>query len=280
MNVHPLVTEDIVRAALREDLGHGHDITASALIPADLSGKVVMRARQDGVIAGIDIAMQAFMLCDPSLEVTTHIRDGEAIKAGQDILYVEGPARSIVTAERTALNFISHMSGIATQTRRYVDAVKGTKAAIVCTRKTAPGLRAIQKYAVRAGGGKNHRFGLDDGLLIKDNHIALAGGVRIAIERARAVAGHMVRIELEVDTLVQLEEALSCGIDAVLLDNMTPDQLRAAVKLTAGRAVTEASGRVNLDTVRAVAESGVDMISVGALTHSVTILDIGLDSVE
>lgn len=277
MDIHPLAIEDVVRRALLEDLGHGHDITTAALVPAAHKGAAVMRARQDGVIAGTEAAKMAFTMADPALQVVMRVADGATVRAGQDIMTIAGPARGILTGERTALNLISHMAGIATQTRRYVDAVQGTKAAIVCTRKTAPGLRALQKFAVRAGGGRNHRFGLDDGLLVKDNHIALAGGVAAAIERARAVAGHMVRIEVECDTLAQLEEALACGIDAVLLDNMDTDTLRRGVAMAAGRAVTEASGRINLDSVRAVAETGVDLISVGALTHSVTILDIGLD---
>lgn len=277
MDVHSLIIDDVIGRALGEDLGHGHDITASALVPADRVGRAVMRARREGVLAGAAVAARAFAICDPALVVELHAQDGAALKPGQDILTVTGPARSILTAERTALNLACHLSGIATQTARYVTAVKGTKARISCTRKTLPGLRALQKYAVRVGGGTNHRFGLDDGLLVKDNHIALAGGVAAALAAARAHAGHMVKVEVEVDTLAQLEEALAHGADIVLLDNMPPSDLTRAVGMAAGRALTEASGGITLDTVRAVAESGVDIISVGALTHSVTALDLGLD---
>lgn len=277
MNVHPLVIEDIIRRALIEDLGRGGDITSEAVIPADRTGKAVMRARETGILAGIEAATTAFRLCDAGLKIRIGAADGETLKAGQEIMVIEGPARAILAAERTALNIISHMSGIATMTGQYVAAVAGTGAKIVCTRKTLPGLRALQKYAVRTGGGFNHRFGLDDAMLIKDNHIALAGGIEIAIDSAIAKAGHMVKIEVEVDTLEQLAVALTYKIDAVLLDNMPPVLLYQAVEMVGGRVVTEASGGVDLGTVRAVAESGVDLISAGALTHSVAALDIGLD---
>lgn len=277
MDVHPLLIDDVIMRALREDIGHGHDITAAALIPADRMGSAVMRARVAGTLAGAVMAARAFTLCDPDLTVDVFVQDGSILKPGQDILTVTGPARSILTAERTALNLACHLSGISTQTARYVAAVQGTKARITCTRKTLPGLRALQKYAVRVGGGFNHRFGLDDGLLIKDNHIALAGGVTSALSAARAHAGHMVKVEIEVDTLAQLEEALAHGADIVLLDNMPPADLKRAVAMAQGKALTEASGGITLDTVRAVAEAGVDIISVGALTHSVTALDLGLD---
>ncbi len=277
MTLHHLVIADIVRRALHEDLGQGYDITTDSLIPADHRGKAVMRTRQDGVLAGLEAAFAAFHMLDKTLKITAHAKDGENLAAGQDILSVEGLSRSILTGERTALNFMTHLSGIATQTRAYVEAVKGTKARITCTRKTLPGLRTLQKYAIRRGGGQNHRFGLGDAVLIKDNHIALAGGIDIALEAARKNAGHMLKIELEVDTLEQLEDALQYKFDVVLLDNMAPDMLRQAVTLVDGRILTEASGGVTLDTVRAIAETGVDMISVGALTHSVTALDIGLD---
>ncbi len=277
MDVHALVIDDLIGRALREDLGHGHDITSAALIPADKAGRAVMRARKPGILAGADIAARAFVMCDAALDVKIHKADGTVLATGDDILTVTGSARSILTAERTALNLACHLSGIATETARYVDAVRGTKARIVCTRKTLPGLRAVQKYAVRVGGGHNHRFGLDDGFLVKDNHIALAGGVAAALAAARKNAGHMVKVEIEVDTLAQLEEALAHGADVVLLDNMPPADLRRAVDMARGRAVTEASGGITLDTVRAVAEAGVDIISVGALTHSVIALDLGLD---
>lgn len=277
MDVHTLLVDDVINRALREDLGHGHDVTAAALIPADRKGWAVMRARQAGTLAGAAIAARVFELCDPALNADLHVVDGTVLKPGQDILTVTGPARSILTAERTALNLACHLSGIATQTARYVAAVQGTKARIVCTRKTLPGLRALQKYAVRVGGGSNHRFGLDDGLLIKDNHIALAGGVAAALHAARVNAGHMMKVEIEVDTLAQLEEALAHGADIVMLDNMPPADMKRAVAMAQGKALTEASGGITLDTVRAVAEVGVDIISIGALTHSVTALDLGLD---
>lgn len=279
MDVHPLVVDDVIMRALREDLGHGHDATSAALISMDSTARAVMRARKAGVLAGGMIAARAFTLCDPALSVDVHITEGAALAPGDDILTVSGPARSILTGERTALNIACHLSGIATQTARYVEAVKGTDARIVCTRKTLPGLRALQKYAVRVGGGHNHRFGLDDGILIKDNHIAMTGGVTAALALARRNAGHMVKVEIEVDTLAQLEEALAQGADVVLLDNMPPADLLQAVAMARGRAVTEASGGITLETVRAVAEAGVDIISVGALTHSVTALDLGLDTV-
>ncbi len=277
MKLPQIVIDDLVRRTLFEDLGHGHDSTTQALIPANTNGTLVMRAREAGILAGKDIAAAAFRLFDPSLTVTSHLEDSQALKPEDAILTVEGSAASILSAERTALNFMTHLSGVATQTARYVEATSGTKASITCTRKTLPGLRAVQKYAVRTGGGKNHRFGLDDGILIKDNHIALAGGIGPAIERAHKNAGHMVKIEIEVDTLEQLESALGHDIDAVMLDNMGHNNLHQAVSLIDGRVLAEASGGVNLDTVRGIAESGVDIISVGALTHSVTALDIGLD---
>jgi nicotinate-nucleotide pyrophosphorylase (carboxylating) len=277
MTVHQLFIDDIVRATLKADLGHGHDVTTEALIPADRRGVAVMRARRDCTLAGVRAAVAAFRLAEPALELDVLAQDGTALHAGQDILRIAGPACGILTAERTALNFVMLLSGTATQTRRYVDTVAGTRAAIVCTRKTMPGIGALQKDAVRAGGGRNHRFGLDDGLLVKDNHVALAGGIAAALARARTHAGHMVKVEIEVDTLAQLAEALEHGADAVLLDNMPPAMMKDAVAMTGGRAVLEASGGITHDTVRAVAESGVDMISVGALTHSVTAADIGLD---
>ncbi|MFT4133377.1 carboxylating nicotinate-nucleotide diphosphorylase [Labrys sp. (in: a-proteobacteria)] len=273
----PLLFEPIVRAALVEDLGRAGDLTTDAIVPADLKATTVLAARQDGVVAGLDIAAATFRLLDPSAVIAVERGDGARVSSGSTIATVTGSARALLTGERTALNILCRLSGIASATASVVEAVKGHRATIVCTRKTTPGLRALEKYAVRAGGGGNHRFGLDDAILIKDNHVAIAGGIRPALERAKAAAGHMVKIELEVDTLAQLEEALAVGVDAVLLDNMSPDQLREAVAMVGGRALTEASGRVTAATAPAIAASGVDLISVGWLTHSAPILDIGLD---
>jgi nicotinate-nucleotide pyrophosphorylase (carboxylating) len=272
--------EPLVRAALLEDLGRAGDITTDAIVPADHKARMVLSARQPGIVAGLDLAALAFRLIDPSIDMKVERPDGSHLKAGDVIATLSGPARGLLTAERVALNFLSHLSGIATVTAGIVEAVRGHKAQIVCTRKTTPGLRALEKYAVRAGGGSNHRFGLDDAVLIKDNHIAIAGGVRPAIERAKAGVGHLVKIEVEVDTLGQLEEALALGVDAVLLDNMSPEMLTEAVQIVAGRVITEASGRVNPSTAPAIAASGVDLISVGWLTHSAPILDIGLDAAD
>ncbi len=272
-----VMIEPLVRAALLEDLGRAGDLTSNAVVPAALHATTVLSARQPGVVAGLDIAGLAFRLIDPAITLDPTRPDGAAVQPGDVIASITGPARAILTAERTALNFLCHLSGVASATRSIVDSVRGHQAQIVCTRKTMPGLRALQKYAVRLGGGSNHRFGLDDAVLIKDNHVALAGGIRTALQRARAGAGHLVKIELEVDTLAQLEEALSIGVDAVLLDNMTPDQLRTAVAMVAGRALTEASGRITPATAPAIAATGVDLISIGWLTHSAAVLDIGLD---
>ena len=280
MNIPPLprlMIEPIVRAALLEDLGRAGDLTTDAIVPQEAQAETALVAREAGVLAGLDAALIAFALVDPAIEVAALRRDGVKLAKGDPIALVKGPARGILTAERVALNFLCHLSGVASRTAAFVAAVAGTKARITCTRKTVPGLRALQKYAVRLGGGSNHRFGLDDSVLIKDNHVAVAGGIRPAIERARAATGHLVKIEVEVDTLTQLDEALRVGIDAVLLDNMSEEELRRAVAMVDGRAVTEASGRVDLTTVAAIAATGVDLISSGALTHSVSILDIGLD---
>ncbi len=271
---------DAVHAALAEDLGLAGDVTTNALIPGDAVSQAVMALREDGCIAGLPLAVAAFRALDPSMEVAAQVREGAFAGAGTAIVRLSGSTRAILSAERVALNLVQHLSGVATATRRYVEAVAGTAAKIVCTRKTTPGLRAFEKYAVLAGGGANHRFGLFDAVLIKDNHIAAAGSVSGAIERARAAVGHMVKIEVEVDTLAQLEEALRQPIDAVLLDNMAVAELKAAVALAKPARpgiLCEASGGVRLETVRAIAETGVDMISVGALTHSVKALDIGLD---
>jgi nicotinate-nucleotide pyrophosphorylase (carboxylating) len=275
-----VMIEHIVRAALLEDLGRAGDITTDAVIPANTTMSGVIAARQPGVIAGANAAVMAFALMDSTVVATIEKPDGSRVKPGDVVIRLSGPARAILSAERVALNLMGHLSGVATATAMLVDAAKPHKARIVCTRKTTPGLRVLEKHAVRAGGGSNHRFGLDDAVLIKDNHIAVAGGVRAAIERARAGVGHLVKIEVEVDTLAQLDEALAVGADAVLLDNMTPDQLREAVKKVNGRAITEASGGISLATVNAVAASGVDLISTGAITHSATVLDLGLDTLS
>ncbi len=275
--LHPLLIEPLVRAALVEDLGRAGDITTDAVVPADAEAEARFVARQGGVVAGLDLAALAFRLVDPRLDFRMLKGDGSAVEPGRMVAIVTGPARGILTAERTALNFVSRMSGIASATAAITAAIAGHKARIVCTRKTTPGLRAIEKYAVRAGGGANHRFGLDDAVLIKDNHIAIAGGVRPALERARAAIGHHVKIEIEVDTLRQLDEVLAVGADAVLLDNMDVATLAEAVEMVGGRMITEASGRVDVKSAPAIAGTGVDLISVGWLTHSAPILDIGLD---
>ena len=273
----PLLIEPAVRAALAEDLGRAGDITSAFTIPASAHATARLVARQAGTIAGLNCAEAAFRLVDPAARFTAAIADGDTVAAGALLATIAGPARSLLAGERVALNFLGHLSGVATATAALVRAVEGTRARIVCTRKTIPGLRALQKYAVRCGGGLNHRFGLDDAVLVKDNHIAAAGGIAPALERLRAGLGPTVRIEVEVDTLAQLQEALALGVKAVLLDNMPPEILRQAVALANGRATLEASGNVTLATVRAIAETGVDYISSGAITHSARNLDIGLD---
>lgn len=275
---HPLIIEPIVRAALLEDLGRAGDITTDAIVPADQTAVGILAARKEGRVAGLAVAAAAFRLVDPQADITIAYNDGQDVPAGGVIATVSTKARALLTAERTALNLMGRMSGVATATRALVRAVEGTGARIVCTRKTTPGLRSLEKWAVKLGGGANHRFGLDDAVLIKDNHIAIAGGIRPALERAKAAVGHMTKIEVEVDTLEQLAELLEIGgADVVLLDNMDPATLKQAVTLVNGRLRTEASGNVTLDTVRAIAESGVDMISVGWITHSAANFDIGLD---
>ncbi|HET6322202.1 MAG TPA: carboxylating nicotinate-nucleotide diphosphorylase [Hyphomicrobium sp.] len=271
------IVEKAVAESLAEDLGLGGDITTEATIPAGTRASAVIAARKAGTVAGVQLAKAAFKMLDPFVEFETVVGDGGKVEAGAIIARVSGDARALLTAERTALNFLGHMSGIATLTARYVEAVSGTGARIIDTRKTTPGLRALEKFAVRCGGGVNHRFGLFDAVLIKDNHIEAAGGIGPALERARRHAGHMVKVEIEVTSLDELDDALKLAPDAVLLDNMPPDLLKAAVAEVAGRVITEASGGVTLETVRAVAETGVDLISVGALTHSAPVLDIGLD---
>jgi nicotinate-nucleotide pyrophosphorylase (carboxylating) len=280
MTICPLpqvMLEPLVRAALLEDLGRAGDVTTDAIVTATETARVGLIAREAGVVAGLDLALMAFRLIEPRIEVTVERPDGSRLASGDVIATLAGPGRGLLTAERTALNFLCHLSGVATATASVVDAVRGTKASICCTRKTLPGLRAVQKYAVRVGGGSNHRFGLDDAVLIKDNHVAIAGGIRAAVERIRSRAGHMVKVELEVDTLAQLEEALTLDVDAVLLDNMAPPLLHEAVAMVGGRILTEASGRITPQTAPDVAASGVDLISIGWLTHSAKVMDIALD---
>lgn len=274
------IVEEAVARALKEDLGDAGDITSIACIPADAMSKATLSARRAGVIAGVDLALAAFRLVDRDIDVRVDKGDGGRVNAKDVVMRVEGPSRGILTAERVALNFLGRLSGVATLTALYVDAVAGTRAKIVCTRKTTPGLRAFEKYAVRCGGGANHRFGLYDAVMIKDNHIAAAGGIAEAMKAAKEAVGHMTKIEIEVETLEQLEEALEHGAHVVLLDNMSLDDLRLAVALNKGRAVLEASGGVTLDSVKAIAMTGVDVISSGAITHSAPCLDLGLDFID
>ncbi len=276
-NLPRIMIEPVVRAALLEDLGRAGDITTDAIVPAQARAETALVARQAGVVAGLDVAALAFQLVEPAIEIRVERPDGTPLKPGDLVATIEGPARGMLTAERVALNFLGHLSGVASATATLVQAVNGHKARICCTRKTMPGLRALQKHAVRVGGGTNHRFGLDDGVLIKDNHVAAAGGVRLAIAAARAFVGHLVKIEGEVDSLEQLEEALAVGVDAVLLDNMDPQTLAKAVRMIDGCAIAEASGRITPATAPAIAAAGVDLISAGWLTHSAAVLDIGLD---
>ena len=271
------LVDKAVAAALAEDLGLAGDITTDATVPRAARAKGIIGARKSGIVAGLQLVETAFKSLDPDVVIEIVVPDGGNVAAGSVIARVAGNARALLTAERVAMNFLGHLSGIATLTQRYVEAVAGTRARIIDTRKTTPGLRAFEKLAVRAGGGLNHRFGLYDAILIKDNHIVAAGGIGPAMERARARAGHMVKIEIEVTTPAELKEALRYRPDAVLLDNMTPSMLAQAVKEVAGRAVTEASGGVTLESVRDVAQTGVDLISVGAVTHSAPNLDVGFD---
>lgn len=272
-----IIIEPAVRAALLEDLGKAGDITTNATIPASARAKAVLAARETGRIAGLDFAVCAFHLMDPAIRITVDLPDGAEVRKGETIATIEGLARPILSAERVALNFLGRLSGVATATATLVKLTTGTKARVICTRKTTPGLRAFEKYAVRCGGGFNHRFGLDDGILIKDNHIVAAGGITKAITAAKRISGHMVHVEIEVDSLAQLEEALQAGANSILLDNMSPDTLKQAVKITAGRALLEASGNINAATIAEVAATGVDLISSGAITHSARCLDLGLD---
>jgi len=273
-----LLIEPVIRAALAEDLGRAGDVTATACIPETARMRAVFAARKDGVMAGGACARLAVQALDAGATVQVRVGDGETFGAGDILIIVEGRARAILAAERTALNLLGRLCGIATLTRTYVQAVEGTGARIADTRKTTPGLRALEKHAVACGGGINHRFGLDDAILIKDNHIALCGGVAEAVRRARAHAGHLMKVEVEVDSLDQLDAALTEGPDVIMLDNFSLDDLRRAVARAAGGVTLEASGGVTLETVRAIAGTGVDVISVGALTHSAPNLDIGLDA--
>jgi nicotinate-nucleotide pyrophosphorylase (carboxylating) len=272
-----LLVEPIVRAALEEDLGRAGDVTSELTIPADKAATARFVARKAGRVAGLICAEAAFRLIDPQVAFRAALPDGSEASAGAVLATVSGPARSLLTAERVALNFLGPLSGTATATAALVKAVEGTRARIACTRKTLPGLRLLQKYAVRCGGGFNHRFGLDDAVVIKDNHVQAAGGIAAAVKRLRASLGHMVKVEVEVDSIAQLEEALREGVDTILLDNMSLEDLRRAVALAKDKAVLEASGNVTLASVRAIAETGVDYISSGAITHSAPNLDIGLD---
>jgi nicotinate-nucleotide pyrophosphorylase (carboxylating) len=262
---------------LLEDLGRAGDLTTDAIVPAELRATAVLVARHEGRVSGVAPALHAFALVDGRVEAERLILEGEDAEAGATIARLRGPARALLTAERTALNLLGHLSGVATVTRSVVQSLAGLPTRVVCTRKTTPGLRALEKQAVRAGGGSNHRFGLDDAVLIKDNHRAVAGSVTEAVALARRAVGHMVKVEVEVDTLAELEEALRLGVDAVLLDNMDLETLAAAVRTTRGRALTEASGGITPATARAVAATGVDMISIGWLTHSAASLDVALD---
>jgi nicotinate-nucleotide pyrophosphorylase (carboxylating) len=274
----PLAIDDAVTRALDEDLGRAGDVTSVATIPEGTRGRAVMAARKGGTIAGLPIAAAVFRRLDPDVEITGHVRDGATVAAKAALLTIAGDARALLAAERAALNFVCHLSGIATAAAEFVRLVSHTRARVCCTRKTTPGLRALQKYAVRCGGAFNHRFGLDDAMLIKDNHIAVAGGVRAVLERAKAAAGHLVKIEIEVDTLDQLKAVLDTGLaDAVLLDNMDVATMKQAVAMVAGRLVIEASGGITHASAAAIAESGADYLSSGAITHSSPNLDVGLD---
>ena len=278
IGLSPIIIEPIVRAALAEDLGRAGDITSDAIIPAEARARGILAARQPGIVAGIEVAATAFRLLDPQTKVEVLRHDGDDVTAGAAIATVAGKARALLSAERVALNFLCRLSGIATATRALVDAVQGTRARVCDTRKTTPGLRALEKYAVRVGGGVNHRFGLDDAFLIKDNHIALAGGIGASVSKARERLGHMVKIEIEVDRLDQVREAIDARADVIMLDNMPiPDMRRAAGMASAAGVVVEASGRITAESAAAIAATGVDMISAGWITHSAPILDIGLD---
>ncbi len=274
----PLALGAAVAGALAEDLGRAGDITSIATVPHGTTARASVIARQPGVIAGLALVEAAFRQLAPDIDIRATARDADTVEEGRVLMHVAGPARAILGAERVALNFLGHLSGVASTTAAFVRRIAHTRARITCTRKTTPGLRALEKYAVRCGGGFNHRFGLDDAILIKDNHIAVAGGIAAVLARARSVAGHLVKIEIEVDTLDQLREVIAAGgADVVLLDNMDLVSLRRAVEMSAGRLVTEASGGVTLDGVAAIAETGIDYISSGFITHSAPQLDVALD---
>jgi nicotinate-nucleotide pyrophosphorylase (carboxylating) len=273
----PLLFEDVVRRALAEDLGRAGDITTDATVPGDRSGEAVIVARAPGCVAGLAVALSVFRALDATATAEILQAEGSQVKASDVLARVRARARALLTGERTALNFLGHLSGIATATREVVARLEGLPTRVACTRKTTPGLRALEKYAVLVGGGESHRYGLDDAVLIKDNHVAVAGGITPAVERARGGVGHLVKIEVEVDTLEQLDEALGLGVDVILLDNMDLETLREAVRRARGRALVEASGGIRPEDVRAVAETGVDLISLGWLTHSAPALDVALD---
>jgi nicotinate-nucleotide pyrophosphorylase (carboxylating) len=274
----PLEIDDVVTRALAEDLGRAGDVTSTATIPEDSTAHAIVVARKAGIIAGLPLVASTFRKLAPDVTISPHVRDGASVAAKTALMHVTGPARAVLAAERVALNLLGHLSGVATATHEFARRVKGTRTRICCTRKTTPGLRALEKYAVRCGGGFNHRFGLDDAMLIKDNHIAVAGGIRAVLERARGSAGHLVKIEIEVDSLDQLAEVLAVGLaDAVLLDNMNIADMRKAVAMVGGRFPLEASGGITLDTIEAVASTGVDYASSGWITHSAPNLDVALD---
>jgi nicotinate-nucleotide pyrophosphorylase (carboxylating) len=289
----PLMVEDLVRHALLEDLGRAGDITTYATIGPEKKAQMTINSRDPGVVAGLVLAETAFRLIDPAVRFEALLSDGDRVSPGQTLARVEGPARAVLSAERVALNFLMHLSGVASHTARFADAISHTRARVTCTRKTLPGLRAVEKYAVRLGGGSNHRYGLDDAILIKDNHIAVSGGVALAIAAARAYAGHLIKVEVEVDSLEQMRQALEAGPDVILLDNMGPERLAEAVEINrshhgrtrdtykdqTGRVILEASGNVTLETIRAIAETGVDYISTSKITMAAPTMDIGLDSV-
>lgn len=281
--VPPLATvliEPVVRATLAEDLGRAGDITSDTIIPATTQSELYLVARQAGVLAGLELARLAFMLVDPSIDFESLLQDGARLEPGSRIARIAGPARALLTAERTALNFLCHLSGIASITATIAERIAPFGCKVTCTRKTTPMLRHLEKYAVRVGGGSNHRFGLDDAILIKDNHIAIAGSIQTAVERARAAIGHLVKIEVEVDTLEQLDQALALGVDVILLDNMDIPTLKEAVRRINGRAISEASGGITPDTAATIAATGVNRLAIGWITHSAPILDIGLDALN